>query len=168
MTKFNNYLNPFSEEMYIDLFTNQSYIDYFNNINETFNKSAKITIDKSNPNIYSTSFEINDIKYIFMAEIEEKEAIIIFYPLDGEIDIFKERKKYNSYLGELFGSLIQSVQLMLKEKDLNKIKFTAYHKKLESIYNLLDKTIQKRFPRWKLDNVTRNKQGMLNYIYIKE
>lgn len=57
---------------------------------------------------------------------------------------------------------------MLKEKDINEIAFTAVYSKLEKICDLLDKTIQKRFPNWKLYDKIRNKQGKLNYIYIRK
>lgn len=147
--------------------TNWQLIDYFNNFNEVFDKYKQIKIIEMSKESFVTKFVINDIDYYFHSDITDDSAIVIFYPLDEEWDLFKERKTNTGYLGSLFGTVIQSLKLMIENYDLNTIGFTAENKKLESIYNLLDKTIQKRFPDWKLDKIDINK-GKKNYIYKRK
>ena len=130
MSKFINYID---EEKWIETFTNWDIINYYENISEVFNKSGKVKIDTKLYWMFSTSFYIFDKKYIFSSRIFDNgnNAIMIFYPIDSKTDIFKERKNNTPYLGTLFGSVIQSVKLMLKEyPDINRIIFTAENNKL--------------------------------------
>lgn len=164
MLTFNEYL---LEQFYIDTLTNWQLIDYSNTCNEVFDSPSKIEIIQNQSNTFNTKFEVNGSLYMFMSEITDNSSNVLFYPLDGDFDLFRERKD-SMYVGKVFASVLQSVKLMLdNNKNITILMFVAENKKLENIYKLIKPVISKRFSDWKFNSKYKSKNGKVVYKYSK-
>lgn len=163
--KFENWLN---EDKYIELLTNFELSDYFK-VHEAFNKSVDFKINKKDNEFFSTTFNINNIEYIFLAKIVNETALILFYPLDEEIEsMFKQRKESKVFLGSLFSTIFDSIKELLKEhEEIRYIEFNTENEKLKSIYEKLSKIFIKRFSDWEFYSKD-NFQNKLIFRFIRK
>jgi len=156
-----------TESSYIHHLTDWSLIDHISSILESFNKPADVNTIENTSKSFKTEFTVNDKIYIYHSKIIDELAILLFYPVDGEIDLFKERKD-KAYIGKVFASIFVSIRMMLKvNKQLNTIGFIADNKSLEILYDIMNNIIVKRFPQWIFDKKFKNNSGKIQYSYIK-
>jgi len=141
--------------------------EYFQHVMESFNKPSKVKVTRNGRSLFEATFSIDDKKYTFMARIIDRLAIVIFYPVDRELDLFKERKD-KMYVGRVFASIFSSIEELLKHNEhINEIGFVAEYDALERLYVLMEPYILKRFPEWKVGSKEINNTGKLQYIYNK-
>ena len=158
--RFNDYLTR-DEERYV-------YItEYFLNVIESFDKPSSVKVTKDTPSFFETAFSVNDKKYSFMADIRDKLAVVIFFPIDDELDLFKERKD-KMYVGRVFASIFLSVEKLIHANStIDEIGFVAEYKGLESLYKLMEPHILRKFPKWRVKEVGISNNGKLQYTYEK-
>jgi len=161
--KFKKYIN---EDEYIHILTDWGVNNYFDNILESLDKETPIKITDNTSKYFTTTFSVNDIKYVFASKIIDDVAIVMFHPVDMELDLFKERKD-KKYIGSVFANIFKSLKMMLND-NIIEIAFTAEYKELEKLYKIMNPTILKRFPDWKMNKVFRNKQGKMQYSYTRK
>jgi len=168
--KFEDFIKMFPTREYqnIHCLTDWGVNEHFDSIDESFNRPASVKIMKQSSDYFETEFVIKDIKYRFIARFYDKSATIIFHPLDGETDLFKQRKD-DMYVGTVFASIFKSLKKMIQHNPhIIEIAFIADYPKLEDLYQLMNPTILKRFPEWELYKKFKNKQGKMQYSYVKK
>lgn len=157
-----------TEQQHIHYLASWSAIRYIDGILESLNKPSVVTVLQNNSNTFTSTFMVNDIKYLFRADIFNTFVIVSFHPLDMEVDIYKERKD-GTYSGRVFASVFRSLDVLIKHNpQIIEIGFTADYKKLEPLYRLMEPVILKKFPKWKLDKKFNNAHGKLQYNYIRK
>ena len=159
--KIDDYIDQYQ---IVNSITNWDVIDYFDRQDEAFNNPSNIKVTQSTNDMFSCAFVINDVKYIVICKINKQLAIVLFHPLDGDDDLFKERNN-PYYVGRIFASLFQSIkELLNRYPHITKIGFNAETTNLDRLYNTMMPYILKRFPEWKNIKQIKNKQ----YMFVRK